>query len=59
MDAPHRSVPALRPIGSMLPQEVRVETVWRQAASELRIFLGTVAAVAGLCWGIVYLIAVQ
>src|SRR4051794_41150510 len=42
--------------GPCCPPEVRVAALSRQAASELRIFLGTVAAVVGLCWGIVYLI---
>src|SRR3954453_5795620 len=42
--------------GPCSPPEARVEALSRQAASELRIFLGTVAAVAGLCWAIVYLI---
>jgi hypothetical protein len=43
-------------LGPCCPPEVRVAALSRQAASELRIFLGTVAAVVGLCWAIVYLI---
>src|SRR5947209_3106810 len=42
--------------GPCCPPEVRVAALSRQAASELRIFLGTVAAVAALCWAIIYLI---
>src|SRR3954449_9626869 len=42
--------------GPCCPPEVRVAALSRQAASELGIFLATVAAVAGLCWAIVYLI---
>jgi hypothetical protein len=37
-------------------QEQRVAALSRRAAAELLIFLGTVAAVAGVCWGIVRLI---